>query len=177
MADLPREHFDDHVFQITYTGVDYFGPIWKKFLQIALKRWCCFCLATREKHIEVAQTSGTGSCLAAVTTFLAWRGYPNKINSDNGANFVGAANKLKSTMNACDKTKIESGLAKKRFEYVGNSTRLEPHILVDSGRDWFKIARKSWLQCYNQDLANGKLSITLCRLEQILNARPLTAVT
>ena len=178
MADLPRKRSDDHVFQFTYTRVDYFGPIWKKFLQIILKRWCCFCLATREVRIEVAQTSVTGSYLAARTRLFAWRGYPNTINSDNGANFVGAANELKAYMNACDKAKIESGLAQKRFENVEKSTRLEPHNLVNSGRDWFKVAGNTWLQCWTiKNLANGVLSITLCRLVQILNARPLTAVS
>ena len=113
------------------------------FPQITLKRRCCFCLATREVHKAVAHTSDTGSCLAAVTRFFAWRGYPNTTNSENRANFVGAANELKASMNECDKVKIESGLAQKRFENVGNSARLEPQILEDSGRDWFKIARKS----------------------------------
>ena len=148
MADLPRKRSDDHVFQFTYTRVDYFGPIWKKFLQITLKRWCCFCLAKREVHIEVAQTSDTGSYLAAVTRLFAWRGYRKTINSDNGANFVGAAHELKASMNACDKAKIESGLAQKKFENVEKSTRMEPHILVNSGRDWFKIAGDTWLQCW-----------------------------
>ena len=85
MADLPRERLDEHVFPFTHTVVDYFGPFEVKFLRRTLKRWCCFftCLTTRAVHIEVAQSLDTESCLAAVTRFIARRGYPSTIISDN----------------------------------------------------------------------------------------------
>ena len=94
MADLPRERLDEHVFPFTHTGVDYFGPFEFKFLRHTMKRWCCLfnCLTTRAVHIEVAQSLDTELCLAAVTRFIARRGYPSTIISDNGTNFVGAAN-------------------------------------------------------------------------------------
>ena len=96
-ADLPRERLDEHVFQFTHTGVDYFGPFEVKFVQRTLKRWCCLftCLTTRAVHIEVEQSLETESCLAEVTRFIARRGYTNTIISDNGTNFVGAANELR----------------------------------------------------------------------------------
>ena len=79
MADLPRERLDEHVFPFTHTGVDYF-----------------------------AQSLDTESCLAALTRFIARRGYPSTIISDNGTNFVGAANGLKAFMNEWDKDNNES---------------------------------------------------------------------
>ena len=66
-------------------------------------------------HIEVAQSLDTESCIAAVTRFIARRGYSNTIIIDNGTNFVGAANELKAFMNEWDKTKIESDLAQKKI--------------------------------------------------------------
>ena len=88
MADLPRERLDEHA-GVTHTGVDYFGPFEVKFLRRTLKRWCCLftCLTTRAVHIEVAQSLDTESYLAAVTRFIARRGYPNTIISDNGKTF------------------------------------------------------------------------------------------
>ena len=50
---------------------------------------------TRAVHIEVAQSLDTESCLAALTRFIARRGYPSTIISDNGKNFAGEANELK----------------------------------------------------------------------------------
>ena len=122
MAYLSRERIDEHVFPFTHTGVDYFGPFEVKFLRRTLKRWCCLftCLTTRAVHIEVAQSLDTESCLAAVTRFIARRGYPSPISSDNGTNFVGAANELKSFMNEWDKAKIESDLAQKKFVWKFN---------------------------------------------------------
>ena len=67
------------------------------------------------QYTEVAQSLDTESCLAAVTKFIARSGYPNTIFSDNGTNFVGAANELKAFMNKWDKAKIESDLAQKKI--------------------------------------------------------------
>ena len=102
MADLTRERLDEPVLPFTHNGVDCSGPFEVKFLRCTLKRWCCLftCLTTRAVHIEVAQSLDTESCLAAVTRFIARRGYPNIIISDNGTNFVGVAKDLKAFMNA-----------------------------------------------------------------------------
>ena len=118
MANLPRERLDDHVFPFTHTGVDYFGPFEVKFLRRTLKRWCCLftCLTTRAVHIEFAQSLHTESCQAAVTRFIAIRGYPSTIISDNGTKFVGVANELKAFINEWDKDKIESDLEKDFLE-------------------------------------------------------------
>ena len=101
IADLPRERLDEHLFTYTHIGVDYFGFFAVKFLRRTLKRWCSLLvfLTTRAVHIEVAQSLDTESCLAAVTRFIARRSYSNIIISDNGTNFVGAANELKAFIN------------------------------------------------------------------------------
>ena len=178
MADLLRERLDEHVFPFTHAEVDYFVPIKLKFLRRTLKRWCCLftCLTTRAVHIEVAQSLDTESCLAAVTRFSARRGYPNTIISDNGTNFVGAANELKAFMNEWDKIKIESDLAQKKIVWKFNPPGA-PHFggicegLVQSCKK-FMIAILN-----NRSLADEVLSTTMCLVEQTLNARPLTAVS
>ena len=117
MADLPIERLDEHVFPFTHTGVNCFGPFEVKFLRHTLKRWCCLftCLTTRAVHIEVTQSLYTASCLAAVTRFIARRGYPSTIIIDNGTNFVGTAKEFKAFMNEWDKDKIESDFAQKKI--------------------------------------------------------------
>ncbi|XP_075248316.1 uncharacterized protein LOC142341283 [Convolutriloba macropyga] len=90
MADLPRERLDEHVLPFTHTGVNYFGPIEVKFLR------------------------------PAVTRFIARRGYPSTINSDNGTNFVRAAKELKEFMDEWDGAKIESDLAQKKIIWKFN---------------------------------------------------------
>ena len=135
VANLPRERHDEHVFPFTHTRVDYFGPLEVKFLRRTLKRWYCLfkCLTSRAVHIEVAQSLDTESCLAAVTRFIARRGYTSAIISYNGTIFIGAASELKAFVNEWDKANIECDLAQKRL--FGNSLLPELLTLVESGKD------------------------------------------
>ena len=135
-----------------------------------MKRSCCLFtrLTTRAVHIEVAQSLDTESCLAAVTTFIARRGYPNTLISDNGTNFIGAANELKAFMNEWDKAKIESDLAQKKIVCKFNPPGA-PHF---SGI-WERLVQN----CKKVMIAIlDNRSTTFCLVEQTLNARPLTAV-
>ena len=134
----------------------------RRFLRRTLKRWCCLftCLTTRAVHIEVAQSLYTESCLAAVTRFIARRGYPSTIISGKGTDFVGAANELKAFMYELDKAKIESVLAARivcKFNPPG-----APHF----GRIWycFKVARKSWLQSWTSEALPTKYWAQQCVL-------------
>ena len=178
MVDLPRERHDEHVFPFTHTGIDYLGPFKRNFLRHTLKRWCCLftCLTTRAVHIEVAQSLDTESCLAAVTRFIARRGYLNTIISDIGTNVVGAANELKAFMNEWDKAKIESDLAQKK-----NVWKFNPPGVAHFGGIWERLVQscKKFMIAIldNRSLTDKVLSTTMCLVEQTLNARPLTAVS
>ena len=154
-----------------------FRPFEVKFLRRTLKTWCCLftCLTTRAVHIEVAQSLDTEPCLAAVTRFIARRGYPSTIISDNGTNFVGEANELKTFMKKLDKSKIESDLAQKKVVWKFNLPGA-PHF----GGIWERLVQlgeKVMIAILeNRSLTDEVLSTTMCLLEQTLNARPLTAV-
>lgn len=50
------------------------------------------CLTIRAVHLEVAHSMNKDSCLR---NFIARRGSPNTIISDNGTNFHGSDNELK----------------------------------------------------------------------------------
>ena len=149
-----------------------------KFLWRTLQRWCCLftCLKTNAVHIEVAKSLNTDSCLAAVTRFIARRGYSNTIISDNGTNFVGAANELKSFMNELDKAKRESDLDQKKIVWKFNQP----------GAPHFGGIRERLVQCCKKDMiafldnrspSDEVLSTTMSLVEQTLIARPLTAVS
>ena len=178
MADLPRDRLDEHLFTFTHTGVNYFRPFEVKSLRLTMKRWCCLftCLKTRAVHIEAAQSLDTESCLAAVTRFIARRGYTSTISSDNGMNFVGAANELKPFMNEWDKAKIESDLAQKKIVWKFNPPGA-PHFdgIWERLAQSFKKVMIAILD--NRSLTDEVLSTTMCLAEQTLSARPLTAVS
>ena len=82
------------------TGVDYAGPI---SLRVGTPRSKTItkgyiaifvCFVTRAVHIEVVTSLTTEAFLAALRHFIARRGKPKTIYSDNGTNFQGAASKL-----------------------------------------------------------------------------------
>ena len=106
---------------------------------------------------------------------MARRGYPNTIISDNGTNFVGAANELKAFMNEWDKDKIESDLAQKKIVWKFNPPGA-PHF----GGIWERLVqscKKVMIAILDKrSLSDEVLSTTMCLVEQTLNARPLTAV-
>ena len=96
MADLLRGRSAERASPFANTVVDYFGPFEVRFRRQSMKCWCCLfrCLTTKAVHVEVVPSLDADSCLAAITRFIARRGKPIIILSDNGANFVGAAREM-----------------------------------------------------------------------------------
>ena len=75
-------------------GVDYAGPL---FLKDGNKAWACLftCAVYRTVHLELVESLTTNAFLAALRRFIAVRGRPSIIYSDNGTNLVDAHNLLK----------------------------------------------------------------------------------
>ena len=87
-----------------------------------MKRWCCLFtfVTTRAIHIEVVRSLDTDSYLVAVNRFIARRGKPATIISDNGKNFAGSARELKEYINSLNKDQITSDLAQKKIVWKFN---------------------------------------------------------
>ena len=106
----------------------------------------------------------TKSCLAEVTRFIARRGYPSDIISDNGTYFVGAANELKAFMNEWDKAKIEIDLAQKKIVWKFNPPGA-PHF----GGIWERLFQGCKMVMIaildNGSLTDEVLSTTMCLVE------------
>ena len=85
-ALLEQVAVDDPPF--AHTGVDFFGPVQVKFGRSTVKQYGCIftCLAMRAVHLEVVHTLNNDSFLAAISRFIARRGIPAQIFSDNGNN-------------------------------------------------------------------------------------------
>ncbi|XP_062557524.1 uncharacterized protein LOC134222387 [Armigeres subalbatus] len=82
----------------TKTGVDYFGPVYIRPAprRTAVKAYVAVfvCLCTKAVHLELVTDLSTERFLQALRRFIARRGRPSDIYSDNGTNFVGARNQL-----------------------------------------------------------------------------------
>ena len=72
---------------------------------------CIFtCLRYRAVHIEIASDLSTDSFINAVTRFIARRGPPRVIYSDNGSNFRGAETDVVKAMKTWDQGRVGSEL-------------------------------------------------------------------
>lgn len=85
----------------TNTGIVYTEPFsirnFTGRAYLITKGYVCIfvCFATKAIYLEAASDLSTATFLAAFSKFFGRRGSPAKIFSDNGTNFVGAAEMLK----------------------------------------------------------------------------------
>ena len=96
MAELPVERLGYRQPAFKNCGVDYFGPFYVSKRRSSEKRWCFLftCMTTRSVHIDIVSSMATSSCVMGIEIFIARRGTPSVIWSDNGTNFVGAEKEL-----------------------------------------------------------------------------------
>ena len=108
MADLPKARLQVDLPPFSHVGVDYFGPFFVKQGRSKVKRYGCIftCLTIRAVHIEVAVDLSTDSFINVLRRFIARRGPPIHLYSDNGTNFVGAERILREALAAWNKTRL-----------------------------------------------------------------------
>ena len=94
MADIPECRLQFHQPQFYQVDVDYFGPLPVKLGHGIVNRYGCVftCLTMHTIHIEIAHSLDIDLLINSLRRFIARRGRPMKIFSDNATNFA-AANK------------------------------------------------------------------------------------
>ena len=120
------------------TAVEIFRPFGVKFLRKTFERWCCLftCLTTRAFHIQVVHGLNTDAYMMAITFFMARRGRPHTIISENGTNFMGSAPEFEELAKEWDQAAIHSSLAHHRVNWKFNSPEA-PHF----GGVWERLVR------------------------------------
>ena len=109
MVDLPGCRLQAHKPPFYKVGVDYFGSFLVKQGSRIKRCGCIFlCLTTRAVHIEVASDLSTNSFINALRRFIARRGQPDEIFSENGTNFVGAKCILHKSLQSLQQSKLNN---------------------------------------------------------------------
>ena len=148
-----------------------FSVVWWR---ISLRNTMSRCIKCRHKKANPIHPSTAD--LAAVIRFNASYGNPSTIIRDNGTSFVGAANELKAFMDEWDKAKIESD-----WEQKNNVWKFKPPGAPRFGGVWERFVQsgnKIMMEILDILSLRGEvLRTTMCLMEQIVNARPLTAVS
>ena len=175
MGNLPPERTIPFVFPFQYTGIDYFGPLTVKVGRRLEKRWVVLftCMTSRGVHLEVVPSLDTNSCIMAIRCFMAFRGVPKKIFTDNGTNFTGANKELKKLVQELDQPSIEETLSVRGIEW-----QFIPPGAPHFGGCWERLVRsvKTALNVMLKERHPTDLVLrtALCEVMNIINNRPLT---
>jgi hypothetical protein len=179
MADLPSCRITESR-PFSSVGIDYAGYFTTKASPLRTTKTfrgylCIFvCMATKACHLEYVSNLSTACFLASFDRFVSRRGIPKHVYSDNGTNFVGASHQLRETyeMLCTSKEEIFSTFAKKGIEWHFN-----PPAAPNFGGLW-EAAVKSTKTILKRVIGNTILtfeeySTLFCKIEAILNSRPL----
>ena len=175
MAELPPDRVSAEGPAFTNVGVDYFGPFLVKRGRAREKRYGCLftCLVSRAVHVEVAESLSTGSFLNALYRFMARRGKPRAIISDNGRNFVGAERELRHIVADLDNSGTRDRLADRGISWTFNP----PHASHMGGvweRQIRTVRRVFAGLTREQVMGDESLRTLLTIAEGIINDRPIT---
>ena len=179
MSELPIERFSTEG-PFVYTGLDMFGPFHIKEGRKEHKRFVALftCLSSRAIHLESTNCMNTDSFIQALRRFIARRGTTREIMSDNGTNFVGAANEWKKAYQDMDHCKISEFLLDQSCDWVKWKKR--PPTASHSGGIWERQIRSvrsvlsALLQDHSSRLNDESFRTLLAEAECIVNSRPLT---
>ena len=166
----------------TATGMDFAGPFSLKKGHTRKPTWvngyvCLFvCLTTRAVHLEIVMDLTTEALMAAFGRFVARRGRPNTILSDNGTNFVGAHRVIDAAYHHLDLQDSDGSLlqflADQRITWKHSPAR-SPHF----GGIWEAGVRQMKSLLYKhlgpRKLTTEQMYTVLTEVEAILNSRPL----
>lgn len=178
MAPLPAARLVPSEPPFTRVGVDYFGPLSVKQGRSRVKRYGCLftCLSVRAVHVEIAHTLESDSFICAYQRFVARRGVPKEIFSDNGTNFKGAERELREALLRLNQDKIGNRLRRDEVQWHFN-----PPEASHQGGVWERMirsVRKILRALLQEQIVSDETLLTLmAEVERILNDRPLTPVS
>jgi len=178
MADLPTARLQIDKPPFSHVGVDYFGPIMVSQGRSQVKRYGCIftCLTIRSVHIEISHNLTTDSFLNALRRFIARRGKPEHIVSDNGTNLVGASKVLRTALREWNQSQINNYLQQQEIQWTFN-----PPAASHMGGSWERLIRsvRRILSALftSQSISDEILLTVMAEVESIINSRPLVPVT
>ncbi|XP_050293842.1 uncharacterized protein LOC126734313 [Anthonomus grandis grandis] len=181
MGSLPESRLTAFQPVFTHTGIDYAGPISIRDRKTRnpkiLKAYICIfvCMSTKCVHLDVVTDLTTSAFIAVLKRFIARRGKPLHIYSDNGSNFVGANSVLFDFLRS-NSDKIGSTLSTESISWHFNPPRA-PNFggLGEAGVKGFKFHLKRIMG--DSKLSYEDLSTVIIQIEGVLNSRPISPLS
>lgn len=173
MSDLPAARL--RLFQPPFysTGIDCFGPFQVKMGRRTEERWGIIfkCLTTRAVHFDLLPSIEVDSYLMALRRFIARRGTPAEVYSDQGTKFKAGKKELREAF-ANMNPELQRLLANQKIAFHFNPPA-SPHF----GGAWDREIRSAKTALYTvigaQSVSEEVLRTVLLEVEVILNSKPL----
>lgn len=177
MVDLPPPRL--RLFKPAFysCGIDCFGPLAVRIGRRTEKRWGLLfkCLTTRAVHVDLLSSIDLDSFLMALRRFIARRGKPAELYSDQGTNFRGGEKELKEAFSNLS-PEVQQNLATQQISFHFNPPAA-PHF----GGVWEREIRSVKAALYttigSQTVSEEVLRTVLIEIESILNSKPLGYVS
>ena len=178
MGQLPEPRLRSHTRCFDCVGLDYYGPIQVTVRRKVEKRYGVLfsCLSTRATHLELAADLSTNATIQAIRRFIARRGKPRMIMSDNATNLKGASVELKKVISEIDDRQIRERLSNDQIDW-----KFIPPGAPHQGGAWESMVKSTKRALYailkERAPSVETLQTLLAEVESILNRRPLTHIT
>ncbi|XP_043472974.1 uncharacterized protein LOC122505428 [Leptopilina heterotoma] len=183
MGTLPINRVSRPAGPFSHVGLDYAGPIKLKSQKgrghtshtAYIAVFVCF--AVRALHLEIVSDYTTEAFIATLKRFVARRGLPLVIHSDNGTNFKGANRELDANFQTVIRSpEVQSYLINDRirWDFIPPAA---PHFggIWESGVRSVKYHLRRILKDRTPHFE--ELNTLLCQIEMCLNSRPLSPLT
>ncbi|XP_070515873.1 uncharacterized protein [Cardiocondyla obscurior] len=185
LGDLPARRVNVSR-PFTYTGIDYAGPILvkehkrrnAKLTKAYIAVFVCF--TVRAVHLELVSDLTAEAFLATFKRFMSRRGRPECVYSDNGRTFVGADKQIKE-MAEFVRSETTEPIIREFLSERGINWKFIPPYAPHFGGLW-EAAVKSAKTHLNRVVGQAHLTFeecttVLCKIESILNSRPLAPLS
>ena len=133
-------------------------------------------MTTKATYIELVGDLSNDKFILALRRFICRRGYPSRINSDNGKNFVRAQRELGHALKMLNEKRIHNELIAKKIEWIFSP--LLSSWMNGTVEAAVKLTKRR-LKAITRDrlFKEEALSIYLTEVEAVLNNRPLTSIS
>lgn len=187
MANLPRERLKPCVRPFSTSGLDLFGPFNVVIGRRVEKRWVLIatCFSTRAIHLEIVYSLSSDSCLMVVRRFVADRGHPATIYSDNGTNLDAAEKELNEGMKNLNSKLVTDEMIDRRINW-----KFSPPYGSHFGGNWERLVascKRSQRAVLEEHSVKDEVLLTsrtlttrdpvMKEVASLLNTRPITRVS
>ena len=178
MANLPKERLLANVRPFSTKGLDLFGPFRTVIGRRTEKRWILIgtCFSTRAIHLELCYSLSADSCLMAVRRFVADRGSPKTVFSDNGTNLVAAEKELREGL-----ANLNSSLVTEEMIDRGINWNFTPPGDSHFGGPYERLVgscKRALVAVLGGRSVNDEVLLTAMKeVASLLNGRPITRVS